>query len=75
MGEAAKFQIENDEAAQAAMKEKQVHAIPFVINPQAALSADKGEIVAEFEQEGFEVLDEVGQLLSTQSYYDSHETK
>lgn len=58
MTEPAEFQIQDDEAAQAAMVEQQVHAIPFVVKAQPALAADEGEVVAEFEQEGFELANE-----------------
>ena len=50
MAEPAQLQIENNQAAQAAMEEEQVHAIPFVVNTQPALATDKGEVIAEFER-------------------------
>ena len=40
------------------MEEEPIHAIPFVVDAQAALSSDKSEIVARFEEEGLEVTDE-----------------
>ena len=58
VGELAELQIEEDQAAQAAMEEEQVHAIPVVADAQAALAADEGEVVAEFEQEAFQMADE-----------------
>jgi hypothetical protein len=36
--------IHDDEAAQAAVEEEQVHAIPLVINAEAALASDEGEV-------------------------------
>lgn len=58
MGEAAEFQIEDDEAAQAAVKEQQVYPIPFVVDSQPALASNKREVVTEFEEKGFEMTDE-----------------
>ena len=40
------------------MEEEQIHTIPFVVDAQAALAADKGEVVAQFQKKGFEVADE-----------------
>ena len=60
MGEAAEFQIEDDEAAQAAVKEQQVNAIPGAVDAQAALTANKSEITAQFEQELFKPVNEGG---------------
>ena len=34
-----------------------VHAKPFVVDAQAALASDEGEVAAEFEQKCFEVAD------------------
>ncbi len=56
--EAAQIHIDDDEAAQTSMKEKQVYPIPFVINSEATLARDEREIVAEFEQEMHEVMHE-----------------
>src|SRR5213594_3294660 len=35
-----------------------VDGVPLVADPEAALAADEGEVAAEFEQEGLEVVDE-----------------
>ena len=40
------------------MEEHQVHPKPFVPDPQPLLSPDKRKLVAEFEQESFEMPDE-----------------
>ena len=58
VGVGAEFQIDDDEAAQAAVEEDEVHAIPCAADAQAALASDEGEIAAKFEQEGFEVAHE-----------------
>ena len=55
MGETAELQIENHEAAQAAVKEEQIHPIPFVVDAQPPLASDEGEVAAEFQQEGLKV--------------------
>jgi len=39
-------------------KKSRLYAIPFVVDAQAALAADKGEVVAQFQKKGFEVADE-----------------
>ncbi len=38
------------------MKQKEVHSIPFIVNPQPALPGDKREIVAELEKELLEMM-------------------
>jgi hypothetical protein len=58
MGEAAQLQVDDDQAAQATVEEEQIYAIPFVVDSQAALAADEGEIIAQFEKKGFQVADE-----------------
>ena len=40
------------------MEEEQIDAMPLVADAEAALAADETEIVAELEEEFFEVLDE-----------------
>jgi hypothetical protein len=50
--------IHDDEAAQAAVEEEQVHAIPLVVDAQPPLTADEGQVAAEFQQEGFQMPDE-----------------
>jgi hypothetical protein len=56
--EGAELEVYDDEAAQAAVEEDEVHAIPRAADAEAALASDEGEVAAEFEQEGFEVADE-----------------
>ena len=58
VGEGAELEVEDDEAAQAAVEEDEVHAIPHAADAQAALASDEGEVAAEFEQEGFEMAHE-----------------
>ena len=45
------FEINENEAPQAAVKKHQVDAVPFIPDAQALLAGDEGEVVAEFEQE------------------------
>ena len=40
------------------MEEYQIDPEPLIVDPQPALAADEGEIVAEFQQEVFEVADQ-----------------
>jgi hypothetical protein len=56
--ELAKFQIDDDEAAQPSMEEDQVDAIPLVPDPQATLAAHESEVAAELQQKTFELFDE-----------------
>jgi hypothetical protein len=44
------------------MKKHQVDAEPFVVDPQAALAADEGKIIAEFEQERLEMAYDVSSI-------------
>src|SRR6266436_4985879 len=55
MGELADLQIDDDEAAQFAVKEKEIDAIPFPANAQPALAADKSKIASQIEQEDFQM--------------------
>jgi hypothetical protein len=50
MAKSANLQINDDQAFELAMEEEQVDPEPVVIKPQTPLSADKGEVVAEFHQ-------------------------
>lgn len=54
----AELEVDDDETAQAAMEEDEIHAIPSATHTQAALASDKGEVAAEFEQEGFKMSNE-----------------
>jgi len=58
VGEFAHLEVDDDEAAQAAVEEEQVHAIPLVADPQPALAGDEAEFVAEFAKELLQMLDE-----------------
>src|SRR5271157_4517899 len=51
VGEFPGFEIDENEAFQAAVKKHQVDAVPFIPDAQALLASDEGEVVAEFEQE------------------------
>jgi len=51
VGEAAEFQVYEDEAPKATMEEEQVHTVPVVPNPEPLLSGHEGEVIAKFEQE------------------------
>jgi hypothetical protein len=46
VGEFADLQVDDDEAAQFAMKEEKIDAIPFAADPQPTLPSDKSEIAA-----------------------------
>lgn len=50
VGELADLQVDDDEAAQAAVEEQQINAEPLVPDAQAPLPADEGEVAAQFEQ-------------------------
>ncbi|MGC4106205.1 MAG: hypothetical protein QM753_07595 [Thermomicrobiales bacterium] len=58
MGELARLEVNDDQAAEAAVEEEQVNTVPRVADTQAALPADEGEVAAEFEEEGLEVANE-----------------
>ena len=58
VGELADLQVDDDQAAQAAVEEEQVDPIPLVADPQTLLTPDEGEVAAEFEQEVFELPDQ-----------------
>ena len=49
VGELADLQIDDDEAAQFAVKEKEIDAIPFPADPQPALAADESKIASQLE--------------------------
>ena len=49
------LQIDDDEASQFAVKEKEIDAIPFATNPQPALTTDESEVASKFEQETFQM--------------------
>jgi len=58
MCEPPELQVDDDETAQPTMEEDQVYSIPLIVDPQPALTRDEGEVVAEFEEEVFEVADD-----------------
>ena len=49
------FEIDHHQTPQAAVKEKQIHAVPFITNAQTFLSAHKGEVATEFEKKMLKV--------------------
>ena len=54
MSESVQFRIDDNEAAQAAVKKHQVDSVPGVTDAQPALATDEGEVPAKLEQEVFE---------------------
>ena len=58
MSEFAELQVDHHQTPQLAMEEEQIDAIPFIADAQASLPSDEREIAAEFQQEGFELLDQ-----------------
>ncbi len=40
------------------MKEHEINTVPLIADPETFLTADKGEIVAQFQQEALHVADE-----------------
>jgi hypothetical protein len=60
VGQAAEFQIDDDQAAQPAMKQQQIHAIPGLVDAQSTLPSHEGEAVPKFQQETFQTLRQGG---------------
>jgi len=58
VSESSALEVDDDEAAQLAMKKQQIDAIPFIADAEAALASDKSEIAAKFSQETFEMQNE-----------------
>ena len=56
--ELAELEVDDDEAAQPAVEEEQVDAIPLVADAEPPLAADEGEVAAQLEQEALELPDE-----------------
>ena len=54
------LEVYDDEAAEAAMEEQQIDAVPLVIDTQSSLATDEGEVPAEFHEECFQVGNERG---------------
>ena len=57
VGERAGLEIDDEDSADT-VKEQQIDAEPFVVDSQSLLPSDEGEVVAEFQEKGFQVLDE-----------------
>ena len=55
MSESANFEINDYEATQPTMEKHQVHAKPFMADAQSLLPPNESKLVAEFEQEAFEM--------------------
>ena len=49
--ELVELQVDDDQAAQLPVEDEEVHPVPFVSNPQAALVSDKGEVAPQLQQE------------------------
>ena len=58
MSEPAELEVNDHEATQLAVKEKQIDAIPFIADPQPALARDKGEVATEFDEKTFQMPDQ-----------------
>src|SRR5439155_18500349 len=58
MGKPAALEIDDDKAAELAMKEHQIDAIPFVADAEPALPTDKSEVAAEFQEKSLEMQNE-----------------
>jgi hypothetical protein len=58
MRELSEFQIDDDQTSQATVEKNEVHAVPFVIDAQAALAADKRKVVPQLQQKALKVADQ-----------------
>jgi len=58
VGELADLEVDDDQATEPAVEAEEVDSIPLVTDAQAALAADEGELAAQLEEEGLEVVDE-----------------
>ncbi|HEY5372813.1 MAG TPA: hypothetical protein VIK01_03965 [Polyangiaceae bacterium] len=58
MSESIQFQIDDDEAAQAAVKEHQVDPVPGVADAQPTLPTHEGKVAAELKQERLDLGDQ-----------------
>lgn len=58
VGELVERQVHDDEAPEPSVVEDELDAEPHVVEPQALLPTDRGEVAAQFEQECLEVSDE-----------------
>src|SRR5579859_1543447 len=55
VGEWPDFEVNDDKAPQSAVEQQQIHAIPFVTNPQTPLPSDERKVVSQFQQELFQM--------------------
>ena len=58
VGEPAALEIDDDEAAELAMKEQQIDAIPFVADPETALASNESKIAAQLQKKPLQMQDE-----------------
>ena len=58
MAELSELEVDDDQAAQPAVKEHQIDTIPLVANAKPPLPGHEREIVPKFQQERFEMLDQ-----------------
>ena len=58
VGELADLEVNYHQAAEPAVEEEEVDAIPLVADAQATLATDEGKLAAQLEEEGLEVVDE-----------------
>ncbi len=58
MGQRTELQVDNDQAAQLAMEEQQIDAIPRLVDPQTALLPDESKSITKFKQESLQPLDQ-----------------
>ena len=58
MCEFAQLQVNDDEGAKMPMEEEEINPIPFVAHPKPLLARHKSKIVAQLEQEMFEMKDQ-----------------
>ena len=56
--ELAHLEVNNDQAAQAAVKEDEIYTKPGVVDTKPGLAAEEGKIIAQLQEEVREVLDE-----------------
>lgn len=60
MGELADLEIDEYEAFEQVVVEDQIDEAVFIFNAQVLLAGDKGETLAQLQQEGLQLLDEAG---------------
>jgi len=57
VAEFADLEVDDHQTLELAMEKQQVNAEPVVVDAQAALTADEGEVVAQFQEEVGQMLD------------------